>query len=156
MKPIYLAGVLALAGCASIKSQIEINAPAKSVRAVLYRFDEYPIWNPFIVKVDGSVAEGKVVTVTVKPVGKDVISGTTTIISLNDNRLEWKGSLAIPGLFTGDHEFIIEDLGAGRTLFRQNERMSGIIIPFFNIEPERAGFAAMNEALKQRAEAEPR
>jgi hypothetical protein len=156
MKPIYLAGVLALSGCASIQSQIEINAPAKSVRAVLYRFDQYPSWNPFIVKVDGSVAEGRDVTVTVKPVGKDVISGTTTIISLNDNRLEWRGSLAIPGLFTGDHEFIIEELDSGRTLFRQNERMSGIIIPFFNIEPERAGFAAMNEALKQRAEAEPR
>jgi hypothetical protein len=156
MKPIYLAGILVLSGCASIQSQIEINAPAKSVRAVLYGFDEYPSWNPFIVKVDGSVAAGKEVTVTVKPVGKDVISGKTTIISLTDSRLEWKGSLAIPGLFTGDHEFIIEELDSGRTLFRQNERMSGIIIPFFNIEPEKAGFAAMNEALKRKAEAEPR
>jgi len=153
MKPCYLAGVLLLAGCTSIQSQIEINAPAKAVRAVLYRFDGYPGWNPFIIKVDGTVAEGRDVTVTVKPVGRDQISGTTTIISLTDNRLEWRGSLAVPGLFTGDHEFIIEELDSGRTLFRQNEKMSGIIIPFFNIEPERAGFAAMNEALKQRAEA---
>jgi hypothetical protein len=72
---------------------------------------------------------------------------------MTDNRLEWRGSLAIPGLFTGDHEFIIEELDSGRTLFRQNEKMSGIIIPFFNIEPEKAGFAAMNAALKQKAEA---
>jgi hypothetical protein len=153
MKTITMAGALLLAGCTSIQSQIEINAPAKAVRAVLYKFDDYPNWNPFIKKVDGTVAEGKDVTVTVKPVGKDQLSGTTTIISMTDNRLEWRGSLAIPGLFTGDHEFIIEELDSGRTLFRQNEKMSGIIIPFFNIEPEKAGFAAMNAALKQKAEA---
>jgi hypothetical protein len=153
MKPYLLAGVLLLAGCTSIQSQIEINAPAKTVRAVLYKFDDYPSWNPFIIKVDGTVAEGRDVTVTVKPVGKDQISGTTTIVSLTDNRLEWRGSLAVPGLFTGDNEFIIEELDSGRTLFRQNEKMSGIIIPFFNTDPEKAGFAAMNEALKQRAEA---
>jgi hypothetical protein len=154
MKSLCLASVLLLAGCTSIQSQIEIDAPAKAVRAVLYRFDDYPNWNPFIIKVDGTVAEGKDVTVTVKPVGKDQLSGTTTIISMTDNRLEWRGSLAVPGLFTGDHEFIIEELDSRRTLFRQNEKMSGIIIPFFNIEPEKAGFAAMNEALKKKAEAE--
>jgi len=153
MKTITMAGALLLAGCTSIQSQIEINAPAKAVRAVLYKFDDYPNWNPFIIKVDGTVAQGKGVTVTVKPVGKDQLSGTTTIISMTDNRLEWRGSLAIPGLFTGDHEFIIEELDSGRTLFRQNEKMSGIIIPFFNIEPEKAGFAALNAALKQKAEA---
>jgi hypothetical protein len=156
MKPIYLASVLLLTGCTSIQSQIEIDAPARAVRAVLYRFDDYPSWNPFIIKVKGTVAEGKDVTVTVKPVGKGQLSGTTTVVSLTDNRLEWRGSLAVPGLFTGDHEFIIEELDSGRTLFRQNEKMSGIIIPFFNIDPERAGFAAMNEALKKKAEAEPR
>jgi hypothetical protein len=154
MKPISLVGVLLLAGCTSVQTQIEINAPAKAVRTVLYKFDDYPNWNPFIVKVDGSVAEGRDVTVTVKPVGKDQISGKTTIISLTDNRLEWRGSLAVPGLFTGDHEFIIEELDGGRTLFRQNERMAGIIIPFFDFKPEKAGFVAMNEALKLKAEAE--
>jgi hypothetical protein len=152
MKPFYLVGIVLLAGCTSIQSKIEIDAPASTVRSVLYKFDDYPTWNPFIVKVDGLVQEGGDVTVTVKPVGKDQLSGKTTIISKTDNRLEWRGSLAIPGLFTGDHEFIIESIDANRTMFYQNEKMSGLIIPFFNINPERAGFAAMNEALKQKAE----
>jgi hypothetical protein len=156
MKPICLAGVLLLSGCTSVQTQIEINAPAKAVRTVLYRFDDYPNWNPFIVRVDGTVAQGRDVTVTVKPVGKDEISGKTTIVSLTDSRLEWRGSLAVPGLFTGDHEFIIEELDAGRTLFRQNEKMAGIIVPFFDFRPEKAGFVAMNEALKQRAEGAPK
>ena len=131
-----------------------IDAPASTVRSVLYKFDDYPAWNPFIVKVDGVVQEGKDVTVTVKPVGKDQLSGTTTIVSKTDNRLEWRGSLAIPGLFTGDHEFIIESIDGNRTMFYQNEKMSGLIIPFFDFKPEEAGFSAMNEALKQRAEQE--
>jgi hypothetical protein len=154
MKPIHLAVVVLLAGCTSIQSKIEIDAPAKTVQSVLYKFDDYPKWNPFIVKVDGVVQVGRDVTVTVKPVGKDLISGTTNIVSMTDNRLEWRGSLAIPGLFTGDHEFIIEQLDANRTMFYQNEKMSGIIIPFFNTKPEQDGFAAMNEALKQKAEQE--
>jgi hypothetical protein len=152
MKPIYLAGFALLAGCTSVHTKIEINAPAKAVRAVLYKFDEYPKWNPFIVKVDGAVVEGGDVIVTVKPVGKDVISGKTTIISVADNRLEWRGSLAIPGLFSGDHEFVIEEAGANKTVFYQNEKMSGLIIPFFDFKPEQEGFVEMNEALKQKAE----
>jgi hypothetical protein len=152
MKTYYLAGALLLAGCTSVHTQIEINAPAKAVRDALYKFDDYPKWNPFIVKVEGNVVEGGDVMVTVKPVGKDELSGKTTILSATDSRLEWRGSLAVPGIFRGDHEFIIEDLGANRTMFYQNERMSGVLIPFFDFKPEEAGFIEMNKALKQKAE----
>jgi hypothetical protein len=152
MKIFLLASVALLAGCTSIQSNIEINAPAARVREVLLNFDDYPNWNPFIVKVDGPVAQGRDVTVTVKPVGKDPISGRTTVVSLTASRLEWIGSLAVPGLFRGDHEFVIEELDSNRTLFRQNERMGGLIIPFFDFKPEQAGFILMNEALKAKAE----
>jgi hypothetical protein len=74
------------------------------------------------------------------------------VTSLTDQRLAWTGSLAIPGLFRGDHEFIIEEQGSDRTMFYQNEKMRGLIIPFFDIKPEAAGFVLMNEALKKRAE----
>jgi hypothetical protein len=152
MKRLFLPGVLLLVGCTSVQTRIEINAPARAVREALFKFDDYPRWNPFIVKVDGVVEPGKVVAVTVRPVGKDEISGPTTIVALSENRLEWRGSLAVPGLFRGDHEFIIEPLAGDRTLFCQNEKMAGLIIPFFDFKPERAGFVEMNEALKRKAE----
>ena len=145
-------GILFLAGCTSVQTKIEIEAPAKDVRAVLLNFGDYPKWNPFIVRVDGTVAEGSTVRVTVKPVGKDALSGDTVVTSLTDTRLAWTGSLAIPGLFRGNHEFIIEGQGPKRTMFYQNEKMSGIIIPFVNFKPEAEGFVLMNEALKKRAE----
>lgn len=152
MKRIAWFGILLLAGCTSIQTKIEIEAPANDVRAVLLNFGDYPNWNPFIVRVDGAVAVGSKVRVTVKPVGKDALSGDTIVTSLTDTRLAWTGSLKVPGLFRGNHEFIIEDVGPNRTMFYQNEKMSGIIIPFFDTKPEAAGFALMNEALKKRSE----
>jgi hypothetical protein len=153
MKSLCLLLALAgLAGCTSVQSKIEINAPAEQVRAVLFQFNEYPTWNPFIIKVDGAVAEGNEVNVTVRPVGKAEISGKTDVISVQPSRLVWRGSLAIPGIFSGEHEFLIESLGANRTAFYNREKMSGLIIPFYDFKPTEAGFAAMNEALKQRAE----
>jgi hypothetical protein len=152
MNRIAVIGVLLLAGCASVQTKIEIEAPAKDVRAVLLNFDDYPKWNPFIVKVEGKVAEGSTVRVTVKPVGKDALSGDTVVTSLRDTRLAWTGSLAFPGLFRGNHEFVIEDQGPNKTMFYQNEKMSGIIIPFVDFEPEAEGFVLMNKALKRQAE----
>jgi hypothetical protein len=152
MKLLLVAGIALLAGCTSLQTKIEINAPASDVRTVLLKFEDYPRWNPFIVRVDGTAAAGCKVQVTVKPVGKDPISGETTITSLTQTRLAWTGSLAIPGLFSGRHEFIIEEEGPTKTMFYQNEKMSGIIIPFFNFKPEAQGFVLMNEALKRQAE----
>jgi hypothetical protein len=152
-KTFFLASIAFLAGCTSVRTKIEINAPASAVRAVLLKFDDYPKWNPFIVRVDGTVAVGSEVNVTVKPVGKSELSGKTTILALGDNRVAWRGSLAIPGVFTGEHEFIIEEEGPNRTMFYQNEKMSGLIVPFFNFKPEEDGFVGMNEALKKLAEA---
>jgi hypothetical protein len=153
MKHLCLLGLICLAGCTSIQTQVVINAPAKNVRTVLFGFNDYPAWNPFIVKVDGTVAPGSEVTVTVKPVGKDPISGKTTVLAMTDNRLAWRGSLAIPGLFSGHHEFLIEEVDATHTRFSNNEQMSGAVIPFYDFKPTEAGFVQMNQALKQRAEA---
>ena len=152
MKSGFLLGLVLLTGCTSVQTQVEINAPAKAVSAVLYKFDDYPRWNPFIRKVDGTVAEGKTVNVTVQPVGKAEISGNTTIVSATEKHLSWRGSLRVPGFFHGEHEFVIEELGPNRTLLYQREKMSGLIIPFYDFKPTEAGFVAMNNALKQKAE----
>lgn len=147
-----LCALAALTGCTSIQTRVEIAAPAEKVRAVAFDFKDYPAWNPFIVKIDGAVAPGNTVNVTVKPVGKNEISGETKVLTLESNRVVWRGSLAIPGLFRGEHEFVVESAGPNRTIFLNREKMSGLVIPFYNFGPTKAGFDAMNEALKRRAE----
>lgn len=152
MKQLCVGLLALLAGCTSVRTSVEIHAPAKVVREILFDFAEYPKWNPFIIRVDGTVAEGNRVNVTVKPVGKAEISGDTVVTLMTENRLSWRGSLAIPGLFRGKHDFIIEEAGPGTTVFRNSERMGGLVVLFYDFKPTEAGFEAMNQALKKRAE----
>jgi hypothetical protein len=140
------------AGCTSIRTQVTINAPVEKVRSTLYAVDQYPTWNPFIVKLSGPLTVGQTAAVTVQPVGKDPLSGTVTYVTVSDTVLAWKGGLAFPGLYSGRHEFVLEAVSPTQTVVHQNERMSGAVIPFFNLGPTQAGFVAMNEALKARVE----
>ena len=69
--------------------------------------------------------------------------------------LAWKGSLFIPGIFDGEHHFIIEPISKNSVHFIQRERFSGVLVPFlWNMldTKTRKGFTAMNKALKARAE----
>jgi hypothetical protein len=44
-------------------------------------------------------------------------------------RLEWLGTMGIPGLFDGRHSFTLTPLGEGRTRLVQAEAFSGALIP---------------------------
>ncbi len=92
MGPLFLASILVLAGCATLKTQVEIKAPASAVREVLFDFGDYPKWNPFLTRVDGTVAEGSQIYVTVVPVGRAEINAPAVVLAMTPNRLEWKGS----------------------------------------------------------------
>jgi len=167
MKLHFLALPVLLAGCTTLQTQVEINAPAREVRAILYDFADYPKWNPYITKVDGAVAEGNQVYLTVKPDGKPELTGGATIVSATADHLSWVGSglsgiesgsisMSIPGILSARHDFIIQELGPDRTLFLNNDRMSGAAVPVYDLKPIKAGLDAMNEALKKRAEEKPK
>lgn len=72
-----------------------------------------------------------------------------------ERELRWLGRVLLPGIFDGEHSFRIEPAGEGRVRFVQAERFSGVLVPLFGktLEKTKAGFIAMNEALKERAEA---
>jgi hypothetical protein len=59
-------------------------------------------------------------------------------------------------LFTGEHGFRLEQLDDARVRFHQDETISGLLIPIYarlRLPHTRAGFAQVNEALRERAEA---
>ena len=71
--------------------------------------------------------------------------------------LRWRGHLLIPGLFDGEHIFMIEPLVAGGVRFIQREIITGLFVPLFahRLETETCrGFEDMNHALKMRVEGE--
>jgi hypothetical protein len=163
MKPFCLACLAFLSGCATVETKIVINAPAKDVRAVLYDFADYPKWNPFLVKVEGTAEEGKQVYVTVKVPGKPEVTGDVTVLSATDSLLSWNGTAAsqmesgsidvgIPGILSARHDFVIEELAPNKTLFSNNDRLSGVLASFYSSGSLEAGLKAMNDALKERVE----
>jgi hypothetical protein len=61
----------------------------------------------------------------------------------------------IPGLFTGEHSLVVEALDKRGVRFDQREKFTGLLVPFMaktSTGIQRAGFEAMNRALKERAE----
>ncbi len=117
-----------------------------------------PEWNPFIRSASGKLAEGARLTLRlVPPGGRAMTFGPTVLAARPGELLRWIGRLIVPGIFDGTHQFALEDLG-GRTRLTQSETFRGLLVPFTGRTFTRteAGFHALNQALKDRAERAPR
>ena len=95
--------------------------------------------------------------VFIQPPGGRGMQFTPRVLAVESRReFRWKGKLLVPGLFDGEHFFLLEQKPNENVLFRQGEIFSGLLVPLMKSSLEgatRAGFIAMNEALKRRAEA---
>ena len=141
-----------------ISAEIGISAPPDKVWEVLTDFPTFPQWNPFIHSAEGELTAGAGLKVRIQPPGGMGMSFKPNILRVEPNReLRWLGKLVFPGLFDGEHYFLVEELGQGQTRFTQGERFTGILVPvmgLIGLFPKTIlGFEAMNQALKDRAEA---
>lgn len=112
-------------------------------------------WNPFITFMSGTLAVGERLRVRIAPVGGRPMTFKPRVTVLQpDHRLEWLGTLGIPGLFDGRHSFTLTPAGEGHTRLVQAEDFSGALIPFTGtlLAKTQAGFTAMNAALLHRLE----
>jgi hypothetical protein len=141
----------------NITTEITINAPAKAVWEALTGLDEYANWNPFVVEPEGKVAVGSRLKVRIQPPGKKVTKFRPTVTVADEGKkFEWLGHLGVRGLFDGRHQFILKETAEGGTRFIQAEEFTGVLVPLFMRILEtgtRAGFEAMNQAIKDRVEA---
>jgi hypothetical protein len=139
-----------------LHTEIEIDAAPAIVWAVLTDLASYPDWNPFVTSSKGTVAVGERLTNRIEPPEGKAMTFRPTVTQVVDGRVfEWLGRLGLPGLFDGRHRFELVPNGAGTRLI-QTERFSGALVPFMKKGLDtktRAGFDAMNTALKARAEA---
>ena len=72
------------------------------------------------------------------------------------SELRWRGTLLVSQIFNGEHIFELHPLDGDRTRFVQREEFRGVLVRLMLRvagKSTRAGFVAMNEALKARAEA---
>jgi len=139
-----------------LHTEIEIQATPERIWSVLTDFAAYPQWNPFIRSVEGSPEKGASLTVRIEPSGAKAMTFRPRVLVADcPHELRWLGRLLVPGLFDGEHRFVIERLSGGRVRFEQSERFSGLLVPLFRSRLDRdtrRGFTEMNAALKKRAE----
>jgi hypothetical protein len=138
-----------------IRTEVEIDAPIGAVWNVLVDFARYPEWNPFIVGLEGTPAEGERLTVTLSmpETAKEYRFRPRILRCEPEKELRWLGHLWVKGLFDGEHFFRLEPRGE-RTRFIHGEDFFGILLRFsgqmFTLTTR--GFVYMNQALKQRVE----
>jgi hypothetical protein len=140
-----------------LSTAVYIDAPPETVWRVLTDFEDYPEWNPFL-RVLGRANEGAHLSVELRPPGRRTVTFRPTVTRVERGReFRWLGHLGVPGLYDGEHRFRVEADGDG-TRFTQSERFDGLLVGVVNrwlgMGPAtEAGFEAMNDALKTRAEA---
>jgi len=139
-----------------LKTSIEIKASPAHIWQVLLDFENYPEWNPFIKSINGIPEAGAKISVKIHPPGKKEMLFKPRLLKVKENEeLRWIGHLIFPGLFDGEHAFVIKSIDEFRINFNQQERFSGILVPVFwrsLYQHTRAGFHEMNQALKMRVE----
>jgi hypothetical protein len=139
-----------------LHSDIEIQATPERVWDVLSDFDAYPDWNPFIIRAAGQPTVGGQLRLRMRPPGRRATSFRPEVLDAEPGRkLRWLGRLFLPGVFDGEHSFIIQPSGPGRVRLTQHEEFRGVLVPLlfgYLQAPTLAGFQQMNQALKDRAE----
>lgn len=141
----------------TLRTEIQIAATPERVWNILMDFPAHAQWNPFVRSLEGTPLVGETLKVFIQPPGGRGMQFHPKVLAVETAReFRWKGKLLLPGLFDGEHLFLLERAPNGDVLFTQGEIFSGVLVPMMkrSLEgPTRDGFIAMNEALKRRAEA---
>ncbi len=139
-----------------IATAISIGASPERVWAVLLDFARYPEWNPFVRSIEGAAAQGSSLHVILQPPsGKAMTFRPIVLRNSVAREFRWKGKFLLSGLFDGEHYFQLAPAAGDSTVFTQGELFSGLLVGLFRGAIDRdtkAGFEAMNLALKERLE----
>lgn len=140
----------------SLSTQIDIDASPPRVWQVLTDLPAYHEWNPFIVQAEGRVEVNGRLRLRMQPVGGRAATLKPTVAEVAEgSRLRWRGTLGIPGLLDAEHVFQLTERNGGGSRLDHHEHFHGLLVPLFAKSLHRhtlPAFAAMNEALKVRAE----
>jgi hypothetical protein len=132
----------------------DIDAPADRVWALLTDASGYSTWNPTIVSLDGSIAEGNTIALvsTVNP-------KRTFKLNVSDMKapesMVWSDGMPL-GLFKGVRTFTLEEGDGGGTTFTMEEVYSGLLEPLISksIPDMSQSFKDFADGLKQAAESD--
>ena len=138
----------------TLTTSVVIYAKPDRVWQVLTDFHSYPEWNPFIKQASGDARAGSKLDLTIQ-LGDSTMNFRPRVLEADPgHELRWRGRFVLPGLFDGEHSFVLEPEG-NNTRVTQSEKFDGLlVVPLWkSMAPATLkGFHSMNQALKVRAE----
>jgi len=139
-----------------IEHRIGIQAPAETIWEILYDLTSWESWNPMYTKASGDIRIGGTLDLTLEVPGQPVQQIRPVVLEWVPNeQLHWRLSL-MGGLVKTTRYIEIETLAEASCIVSNGEFFAGVMGPTVVRRmggSVRRGFAAMNEALKTRAEA---
>ena len=150
------------------EAAVAIEAPIELVWGVMLAFDEYPAWNPFIVRIERPAVRaaqvGDELTLHVRWRGGLSVTTRERITRLEPPKevgavrravleYEFGGPIAALNLARGRRLQALEQGGAGPTLYRTEERLRGWLAGLVPARALRDGFERHAAALAARSAA---
>ena len=135
----------------SYEASLSIDATPEQVWSVLTNTAAWPDWDSGVAKVDGRLALGEKLSITVKANSGRVFPVKVVTLS-GPERMVFRGGMPL-GLFTGQRTYTLIPEGAG-TLFTMSEEYTGPLAAmiFKSIPDLGPSFRQFAEGLKHRTE----
>jgi len=140
----------------AVEHRIGVQAPAEIVWEVVSEFETWTHWNPLYRKAEGQMKIGTALVLeqhlpgepprVIQPVVQDWVPY---------EQLHWR-STRMGGFVTAIRYLEIENMGPANSTFSNGELFMGMLLRFVGRDERRklkAAFAAMGEAVRDRAEA---
>ena len=105
-----------------IATAVDIDAPADAIWRMLVDFDAYPDWNPFIRRLVGEAkvgAQARSHGAACGPQADDLPADGA--VAEPNRELRWLGRVLVPGIFDGEHAFVIEPQAKGCRLRHEGD-----------------------------------
>jgi hypothetical protein len=140
----------------TIEHRIGVQAPAEAIWAVVSDFGRWSEWNPLYPRAEGALRIGATLTLDLALPGRPVQTIRPVILDwIPNEQIHWRLT-ALAGLVKTTRFIEIEKLTETGCIFANGEVFDGSLGPMVVRQlqgPIRAGFRAMGEAVKARAEA---
>ncbi len=129
-----------------------IQAAPETIWRILTDAANYPAWDPWAERIEGTIADGARITAYTKLSPNRAFPVTVTM-PIPGQRMQWTGGLPL-GLFKGVRTFTLSPNTDGSTAFTVEEVFSGLLLPLFarSLPDMTRPFADFVAGLKARAE----
>ncbi len=146
-------------GQSFFKTAVEATQALPSTRqqvfAVIKQWNAYPVWNPYITRIDGNPAVGAVIRVLFSMGFGPRLPLTCSVDQMDETKttLSWEYKAFVPALYTARHVFLVEESKPGSCRIVQTEHIQGLMgCPLFGFFHRllQSRFQAMHTALLDR------